>query len=697
MAVTVGEVNAVLTARDEMSAQLKIAQQNVKDLEKAFVDYGGTVGAKLPQIETELASARAKVDELKGAMGGASESAQQFSQSGTQAAGVMEQMDRMATRVVERMLILLAIRGTIQFIEGLFANATKLEELSTQLDLTVGKIQQLQYVSEQSNVPFTSMASAIDTMTRKLATDNGGAAGAVYQLGLKLSDLEAMAPAAQFETLAAAIATIPDKAIRAGLEIALFGSDKVDGAVMHLKEFEEESTKVNRNLSDDQVKALADASKGWAAYWEATKSSTSRGIASLIELFESSGITKYLAALTTTSGLASGIAFNSPKAKDIELPSEGQGPQIDADVLKNRLAANFMRGISSAAAPISDQQFQWLGQLKAMNELTAQNAEQIGVNASQYREYTAKLTEADGAMKQLFESMKKHDEELENELERTMAVTDMQRSMIEGRYAMGKSAQEIADDLNLPVLTIHHVTEEIRVMAEGLKTAEKQAVETGKAIEAAFKEATAATATALAQLASATGQGPATASPFDAAVATRDAANAKAMARLEQAKNFSGPGAEDAAKAETAAAFAEMAAAAATFTNVTTQTDTQLKAAADGLKPLPKAADSMVKSMGEFSLNMQDLKNMLSPDSLTKAGIFQSTISSSLLPSLSIAGGNTYAKGAGAIDSGFGGGPTFNFNIGGSIFGGSGQAEFAQQVSDAVMSVARQGRRLPNG
>lgn len=310
MGITVGEVVTVLRARDEMSeaftrggqsavdltgklalaqAEARNAGAELRNLTSAMSDMGQGAREKLQgeleQTSQKLIEARTRVSGLSAELKATNESASKLSSTfaaevspavvsasdaakvlGTNAkesADAFDKLGGMATRIVERMAILYALRGTFKFVEDIIAGAHETEMLAESLDMTTTKVQELQYAATQTDVPFTTLTSAADHLQRALARDDQSVVKALTDVGIKFDDIRSKRGGEAFDLAAAAVANLGDRVTRAGVEMALFGTDKVDPAVKKLHELEQAARDANVVLSDGQIKALDELSKKW--------------------------------------------------------------------------------------------------------------------------------------------------------------------------------------------------------------------------------------------------------------------------------------------------------------------------------------------------------------------------------------------------------------------------------------------------
>lgn len=255
---TTGKANALATGVGSLESQLSAAKTTVNNYEAAFKQ----LGVSLDQPNKLLDTARQRVSALEQQMGGAATTMKEkLSPALKEGASSMDQMDRIATRLVERMAILYALKGTFDFVKGVFDGAGALENMATNLDLSTTKLQEWQYASIQTGVPLSSMTAAVDTLGKRLASGNDSTVAALEQLGLATNAFFAMEPGPRFDAAAAAIAAMGDKTARTGVEMALFGTDKIDPLIVRLNELEKAAHDANAVIGPEGVKQLAEADK----------------------------------------------------------------------------------------------------------------------------------------------------------------------------------------------------------------------------------------------------------------------------------------------------------------------------------------------------------------------------------------------------------------------------------------------------
>jgi hypothetical protein len=119
-----------------------------------------------------------------------------------------------------------SISGAIGSFNAVMARGGQLADFSDQTGIATGKLVILGRAFENNGMKAEDLGSVINKMQKTLvaAGDEGSAAAdKIGRLGLKVSDLQAMTPDQQFETIAKAIAKIQDPTERAGAAMEIFG------------------------------------------------------------------------------------------------------------------------------------------------------------------------------------------------------------------------------------------------------------------------------------------------------------------------------------------------------------------------------------------------------------------------------------------------------------------------------------------
>lgn len=339
MGVSVGEVEAVLTARDNMSPAVVAAAEKLQQLNAALLAVANNgspeLASSLKSLQAAIADAELEFERAQtqaatmaaamvsaaasagsaapsiGAAGQATAAAGQAAQTSAaqyaslaaitatataaaqaQAAATVNQaaavtaagqaaaqgaaaqaaaaattgqslstLDGIATRMIERLLILAAVRGTYQFVTGLFEAADTLVRLNEQTDLTIGKLQQLQYTATNTGVPFATVTTAVDTFQKKLGEAKATTGDALASIGLSFEQLFPMSADQRLDTVIAAIAALPTHLQRTAAEAKLFGTDAIDPLIQKYIELGKAAVDNGAILEDASIKSMANTVK----------------------------------------------------------------------------------------------------------------------------------------------------------------------------------------------------------------------------------------------------------------------------------------------------------------------------------------------------------------------------------------------------------------------------------------------------
>ena len=156
--------------------------------------------------------------------------------------------------------IALSAGGIVEGIRHLTEFAEQLKVTAENTGISTDEVQKLQHIADQTGVSFEGLTSAAEQLQRRLGTGDQGAASAMKQLGISVSDFLKLDAYGQMSTLAAAIARIPDPVQRAAVEFELFGrSGQQIGAAM-VANFGAIGDAAPR-MSGETVDALAAANK----------------------------------------------------------------------------------------------------------------------------------------------------------------------------------------------------------------------------------------------------------------------------------------------------------------------------------------------------------------------------------------------------------------------------------------------------
>ena len=236
MAVTVGEVQAVLTARDEMSAALQ--------------------------------KASAAIDDMQQKMGQASEKTDTFSGS----------MDDLIDRVERSAIEFVSLTAVIQTVKEGLDFASNLEETSRATGIATDELQKLDYVGNTFGVTGDMLARTIETLSARLAKGDKNASDAVAFLGLNIDDLLASGPEAAFLAISEAANNLTDPMDRNGVLAELLGM-RMGRLVASMGDVKGEMDKLGDKvlISPEAIDSAHQAEVALKNLWQSTLSVTALG------------------------------------------------------------------------------------------------------------------------------------------------------------------------------------------------------------------------------------------------------------------------------------------------------------------------------------------------------------------------------------------------------------------------------------
>lgn len=262
MPVSGGEVEAKLRLVyiSDLKAQLKgeeAALQQMIDMSQQAATKVNAMGMSFNNaLQPEIDKSTAKVAQLR-------EQIEKISPPPKAATDGFAILDSYMVRMLERMAVIYALKASFDFVTGIFEAGREALTLSENLSVTVERAQELTYISQQLEVPINTVATALATMTKNIGTGDNEANGALRQLGINMNDLKGKDPTETFMRISTALNQVEDDFKRTGLEADIFGRSKVDSLVKNFESLKDEAHEMNIILSDEQVKALAAVAQGW--------------------------------------------------------------------------------------------------------------------------------------------------------------------------------------------------------------------------------------------------------------------------------------------------------------------------------------------------------------------------------------------------------------------------------------------------
>jgi hypothetical protein len=229
MAQNFGRVNVSITASTGgLTAGLASAGKQLSGFQQAASSSGDTFSS-LTQAGDDAGVMFSDVSGLFGTFG--SSMLAMAKNAGIATFGV-----KVLTAAIKTLLLPLAVIAAVTAPFRAIAEAAgRLDDAgrsAERLGLSVGMFQTLSAVADEVGVSVSSVSSILTKMQMTLVKAAEGAKPAVKAfktLGLNLAGLQGMAPAQQFQAIAAAIVAIDDPAQRTAAAVAVFGKNAAQG------------------------------------------------------------------------------------------------------------------------------------------------------------------------------------------------------------------------------------------------------------------------------------------------------------------------------------------------------------------------------------------------------------------------------------------------------------------------------------
>lgn len=506
MGINVGDVETVLSARDTMSPTLVAAAERVAELRLRLAALGSTStavaaeikmslaqaeeafktlaaaasGQTTPAIATTAAGAKAMTDALKGVKIGGTEAAagmKETDDAATVAGRSLDQTAGMAQRLVERLAILYAIRGVFQFTTNLFEAADALVKMNGQTDMTIGKLQEVQYAAEQTGIPFTKVTTAIDTMDKKMAEAKAGTGDALIGIGLSFQRVFDLNPDQRFDAIVAAIAAMPSQLQRTKAEVEIFGTDALDPMIKRFGDLSDAAHRNNAIMEDDTVRALSNTVRIYRSFWGDVSPIMGQIIdkgqkmvevlaAPLFGGVDTKSSVALLSSMLTTGGpfnmLAALEANRASTARDIQLPAPGSGGGAGTPLI-GQAFIDSLYAQSLATKSLTGEQWVQLQQLRDLNVLTVDNAAKIGVSTVQFKGYEDAIRQWDKEATAAIATQKEWDRAKDNMLATGL---DLDTAAPADFLKAGASAKDIQTYYGMAASQVRQLQMDIRAEAK---------------------------------------------------------------------------------------------------------------------------------------------------------------------------------------------------------------------------------------
>ena len=218
MALNVGELEATLRLRDELSGQLRTVEARLAKTGQGFDDVAtraGNFGMGTEKVTTALTK-------LGAAFG-----------------------------------IAFGLRTITNAISGVIQLGDEIDTMSQSVGVGVVEFQKLAAVAEDNNIEMQVFANALGTMNKRLAGGDDSTVAGVRKLGLELTDLTAQSPDEAFLRIAEAIDKIDDPMERAERAAQIFGARLGKQLIPMFKETRAEAAKTATAFDQEMIIKLA--------------------------------------------------------------------------------------------------------------------------------------------------------------------------------------------------------------------------------------------------------------------------------------------------------------------------------------------------------------------------------------------------------------------------------------------------------
>lgn len=158
--------------------------------------------------------------------------------------------------------IAFSVGAVVNFGRQVFATASRINDLSSQLGISTDAVQGFKYAAEQSGSSLDDVGTAITKMNVNLAGGDQATVQALRDAGLEFSEIRRKKPEDAFLAIADAIKDIPDPMTRSDVALQIFGRSAaklLPGMTEGFRELSDSATK----MSADTIKRLEAAEDTW--------------------------------------------------------------------------------------------------------------------------------------------------------------------------------------------------------------------------------------------------------------------------------------------------------------------------------------------------------------------------------------------------------------------------------------------------
>lgn len=411
MADTLGTAVLTLTTDSAQVIQgLKQVEGSIKSVAATSEAAGqagsadwATIGKAINAVAKQMADQKAATDDLKS-----------HSASLNEAFGEMKSL---ATEVAGALGIAFTIDSAVEFLKSTIENAAALKNLSDQTEISIEDLQVLSAATSDYGVNSDELGRALYQLRQRIAGGDDSVVAAYAAMGLKIEDIKNLDAYTLFVATERGLGTLQG-AIRDTAAADLYGgklgssltalSTHIDEAIDHAKQFNTVASTDSVKAAAEYAKAIDQATNSFKAFATEVVGGAAIGVNTLTDA-AAKGASKWSifvamvqdwAASSTVTGastihlatLLDQLNQKTQHNRDITLEAANAHAQVKQQLDVEGQAGVFMATMrANAVKPLTDWQQKDLDQLNQMGQLTAKNAELIGVNAAQFDKYKAGL------------------------------------------------------------------------------------------------------------------------------------------------------------------------------------------------------------------------------------------------------------------------------------------------------------------
>jgi len=248
--------------------ELKRYGAAIDEATEKFTRMGRQVPADMANVKTALDAARTQAEALSKAAPSGDFAAGMVGQTEKVAGGfgAMKTASIGAIAGIASSLTTMGVSALKDFALEALATGGKVADLAAKTGLTTTEVQTFSYAAEQAGASMETVTGAVTQLNNRLSEGGDSTTAALKDVGLTLGNLAAMEPGAAFNTVAEAIAKIPDPMKQTQVAMDLFGKSGAELLPAIKGGFTDtaaEASRLGLVIHEDSIKALDDMGDAW--------------------------------------------------------------------------------------------------------------------------------------------------------------------------------------------------------------------------------------------------------------------------------------------------------------------------------------------------------------------------------------------------------------------------------------------------